>query len=209
VGDNDAADIAAAINAYDPLAADLAPTYESFSFEKRRGDHMDLLPNPGAWILDVGSGSGTGTNAAALAARGYTVVAAEPSAGMRREAAVRHDAAAVTWLDDRLPDLTHVRALGQKFDFLLLQAVFMHLPEPARAPALATLAWLALPHAVMALSLRHGPVPPGRIMYEIPAADVIGLGDHAGFDVIRQSTGASAANQPDVTFSRLCFRRRP
>ena len=207
MSDPTTANIDAAINAYDPLASHLAPIYESFSFEKRHRDHMDLLPNPGAWILDVGSG--TGTNAAALAARGYKVVAAEPSAGMRREAAARHDAAVVTWLDDRVPELTHVRALGQKFDFLLLQAVFMHLPEPARAPALATLAGLALPHAVMALSLRHGPIPPGRIMYEIPAADVIGLGDHAGFDLIRQSTGASAANQPDVTFSRLCFRRRP
>ena len=167
---------------------------------------MDLLPDPGAWILDVGSG--TGADAAALAARGYNVIAAEPSAGMRREAAARHGAAAVTWLDDRLPNLNRVRATGRRFEFLLLTAVFMHLPGPARASALTGLAGLALPHAVMALSLRHGPVPRARIMYEIPASDVIALADHAGFDLIRQSSGDSGANLPGVVFSRLCFRRR-
>lgn len=207
MGEHSADDIDAAIRAYDPLAAELAPIYEAFNFEQRHGGHMDLLPEPGAWILDVGSG--IGTDAAALSALGYHVVAAEPSAGMRREALARHDAAPVTWIDDRLPNLSRVSALGRQFDFLVLTAVFMHLPEPARAPALAKLAELALPGAIMLLSLRHGPIPPERIMYDIPADEVTAMADRAGFGLIRQRDGASVANLPGVTFSRLCFQRRP
>ena len=196
-----------AIRAYDPLAAELAPLYESITFEQRHGRHLDLLPASGSWVLDVGSG--TGIDAAGFADRGYNVVAAEPSAGMRREAAARHGRADVRWMDDRLPDLAHVAALGRTFDFLLLQAVFMHLPEPTRAPALATLGRLANSGAVMALSLRHGPVPPGRIMYEIAADTVSDLAAAQGFSEIRRLKLPDKSGRPGVTWDRLYFRRDP
>ncbi|RUT67608.1 SAM-dependent methyltransferase, partial [Flavobacterium cupreum] len=61
---------------YEQNAQELVDRYESLSFEHVHADLLDLLPAPGATILDVGAGSGR--DAAWFAARGYDVVAVEP-----------------------------------------------------------------------------------------------------------------------------------
>jgi len=61
---------------YDQNAEQFVSQYESLTFEHVHPALLDLLPPPGATILDVGAGSGR--DAAWFAARGYDVVAAEP-----------------------------------------------------------------------------------------------------------------------------------
>ena len=61
---------------YDQNAEQLVSQYESLTFEHVHPALLDLLPPPGATILDVGAGSGR--DAAWFAAKGYDVVAAEP-----------------------------------------------------------------------------------------------------------------------------------
>ncbi len=71
----------AAFHKYDQNAAAFVAQYETLLFEQVHGCLVDLLPEPGATVLDVGAGSGR--DAAWFAARGYEVVAVEPSGSMR------------------------------------------------------------------------------------------------------------------------------
>jgi SAM-dependent methyltransferase len=91
-----------------------------------------LLPSSPALILDVGAG--TGRDAAWFVGLGYDVVAVEPAAAMRAQAARLHPDQRIRWIDDRLPALTATHRLGLTFDLILLSAVWMHL-APADRPA--------------------------------------------------------------------------
>jgi SAM-dependent methyltransferase len=153
-------------------AADvLAVQYESITFQQAHAHWLHLFPEPPARVLDVGAG--TGRDAAALAKRRYTVTAAEPTSALRAHGERLHGAAAITWVDDSLPDLPGLTTAGQMFDLILLTAVFMHLDADERAASLNTLKQLLAPSGCTLMTLRHGPVPTGRRMFDVSAADVI------------------------------------
>ena len=70
------------IGAYDRQAASLAARYETTSAEAVHAALLAYLPGgPSRIALDVGAESGR--DAAWLASKGFEVVAAEPSMGMR------------------------------------------------------------------------------------------------------------------------------
>jgi hypothetical protein len=58
----------------------------------------------------------------------------------------------------------------------------------------------------MALSLRHGPVPAGRRMFEVSAAETRTLAARHGLATIHESEGAALLGGPEVWWSRLAFR---
>ena len=194
-----------AIAAYDRLSEDLAPRYAAGGGEQFIKRHAELLPPLPGPVLDIGAGSGV--HADALAARGYRVVAVEPSAGMRAEAARLFPGSSVEWIDDRLPALERVRQGGELFAFILINAVWMHVPPPDRPAACAALASLAAPGAVLSLALRRGPSPADRPMHDcdpdIIAAEFV---DH-GFAEIQRSVNDGSDSGAGVTFVRLNFRR--
>lgn len=194
-----------AIAAYDRAAADLAPRYAALGAERFIKRHADLLPAPPGPILDVGAGSGV--HAVGLARHGYRVVAVEPSAGMRAEAERLFPEASVDWVDDRLPDLAAVRRRGERFGFILVNAVWMHVPPAERDRACAALAELAAPGAVLSMALRRGPNLTDRPMHDCNP-DVISteMARH-GFEEIARSVHDADLGTPGVTFVRLNFRR--
>ena len=59
----------------------------------------------------------------------------------------------------------------------MLTAVWMHLDEAQRRQAMPNLASLLRAGGVMIMTIRHGPVPPGRRMFEIPADETIRLAE--------------------------------
>ena len=128
-------------------------------------------------MLDVGAGSGR--DAAWFAARGWEVVAVEPAAAMRQEAARRHASPLIRWVDDRLPALAALHRLGLGFDLVWLSGVWMHIPPEDRPRAMRKLATLLKPGGRLVLTLRHGPAPEGRPMWPVDANEVERLGlDH-------------------------------
>lgn len=194
-----------AIAAYDRESGVLAPRYAAFGADRFLARHADILPPPPGPVLDVGAGSGV--HAAGLAARGYRVVAVEPSTGMRAEAARLFPDSGVEWLDDRLPDLAVLRSRGERFAFILVNAVWMHVPPGDRDAACAALAALALPGAVVSLALRQGPPPPERPMHDCDP-DVIAAEFHRnGLEEIARSVHDADKSMPGVTFVRLNLRR--
>ena len=188
--------------AYSEKAEALAKQYESVSFEDVHGDVLDLLHQPPADALDIGAG--TGRDAAALAARGYRVTAVEPTAEFRAIGRNLHGNAAITWIDDALPDLQGVPG---SFDLILLSAVWMHLAAEERTRAMARVSAMLRANGVMALSLRHGPIPPGRIMFDVTPEETIALAAAQGLKPIYSGERPGRLDQPGVWWNRLAFRR--
>jgi len=188
--------------------ADEAPVlldrYERRDFADVHSKTIHLFPAPPADALDIGAG--TGRDAGGLAQRGYDVVAVEPVAEMREGAIRLHPEPNITWVDDGLPDLKVVSGLGLSFDLVIMNAVLMHLDQDTRAKALAGVAALIRPGGMLELSVRHGPVPEGRTMYDIPGAEITQLGQALGLETIFEDE-APSGEQAGISWTRMVLRK--
>lgn len=191
---------------YAEEAAALLRQYESIAFADVQRVIIPLLPAPPAPVLDIGAG--TGRDAAGFAALGYQVVAVEPTAALRDGGAALHPSARITWLDDSLPELNAVYARGECFDVIMLTAVWMHLDRIQRRRAMQRVAPRLRPGGLMAMTLRHGPVPQGRRMFEVSTAETVALAAAEGLQpVLRQENQDALLRRPGVSWTRLAFRR--
>jgi len=191
---------------YAKEAPALLEAYERISPEALHRPVWHLIPTAPSRLLDIGSGSGR--DAAHFAEMGHQVVAVEPVDAMRAGAMRLHPSPRIEWLADTLPSLALVRARGETFDAVLATAVWMHLDESARAQAMSVVAALVAPGGVLILSQRHGPIPPGRRMFDVSAEETIALAAREGLAcLVNTVTGSSQAHQPDVTWTRLGFRK--
>jgi len=177
---------------YADEAPELFRHYESISAAEMHGAILHLIPKPPRKIVDIGAG--TGRDAAWFAEMGHQVVAVEPLDAMRIPAMALHTSPRIEWLDDSLPDLAVLRARGERFDLVMLTAVWMHLDEAQRIRAMPNVAALAKAGAAVVMTMRHGPVPPGRRMFEVSAAETIGLAaTHALYPVLNQHRESTQA----------------
>lgn len=180
----------------------LVGQYESISFAEAHRHVLHLIPSAPCRVLDIGAG--TGRDAAAFAAMGHAVVAVEPTAELRARAAALHPSPRIEWLDDGLPDLA--RLAGRDFDVVMLTAVWMHLDEGQRRRAMPRVARLVRGGGVAVFSLRHGPVPPGRRMFDVSAEETAGLAAAAGLGLaLRLDDRADTLGRPGVRWTRLAF----
>jgi len=178
--------------------------YESVAFADVHRHVLPLLPKPPAHVLDIGAG--TGRDAAGFAALGYRVTAIEPTSELRTRASALHASPDIDWLDDCLPDLPQLGTRGESFHVVMLTAVWMHLDETQRRRAMPRIAALMRPGGVMALSLRHGPVPPGRRMFDVTPSETILLAKRHGLVCVDERHSQDALLQrPGVTWDRLIF----
>jgi 2-polyprenyl-3-methyl-5-hydroxy-6-metoxy-1,4-benzoquinol methylase len=190
---------------YAEEAPALLKRYESISFAYTHRTVMHLIPKEPCRVLDIGAG--TGRDAAGFAAMGHRVVAAEPTEEMRCGAMALHPSPLIEWLDDSLPDLASLRARGEQFDVVMLTAVWMHLDEQQRRRAIGNVAALVGGGGVMIMTLRHGPVPPGRRMFEVSAEETISLAEPLGLCCVLNRPAESSLRQPGVSWTRLAFRK--
>lgn len=195
---------------YAEQAPDLIARYEAVAFDLKYRSEWHLIPAPPSPVLDIGAGPGA--DAAWLAARGHPVTAVEPVAAFRDAGQVLHHGAGIEWVDDGLPDLRMMVAGRRRFGLILLNAVWMHLAPDERQAAMPVVASLLAPAGVLLLSLRHGPVPEGRRMFDVSAAETAELGQAAGLVLLSQQRGESL--QPEnraagVSWTKLAFRAAP
>lgn len=191
---------------YAEKAQRFADDYESVSFEKVHNPVKGFYPGAPATVLDVGAGAGR--DAAALAALGYQIDAVEPTAAMREQALLRHPQAKVNWIEDSLPDLATVTASGRKYDLILLTAVWMHLLPEERLPAMQHCSSLLARNGIMSMSLRHGPVPSERHMFDIPDEETISLARECGLQLLYHKVYKNdTLGRQDIFWSYAVFRK--
>jgi SAM-dependent methyltransferase len=184
----------------------LVDRWEKVSFTELHQPVLHLLPSAPSDVLDVGAG--TGRDAACLAAMGHSVVAAEPTDELRASAIARHPSLRIEWLGDSLPDLASLVESRRTFDLVLLTAVWMHLDEGQRRRAMPKLASLVRTGGTMIMSLRHGPLPAERRMFDVGAEKTITLAQAARLDPIFQARTPSVQlhnRLAGVTWTRLAF----
>lgn len=180
--------------------------YESISFADVHKHILHLIPKPPARILDIGAG--TGRDAAGFAAMGHVVTAVEPTTALRICAMKLHVSPRIEWLDDSLPNLAVVSARGETFDAVMLTAVWMHLDEHQRRRAMVCVACLLRPGGLMALSLRHGPVPAGRRMFDVTTTETIALAQAEGLTCVQRLEDiVGLLKRPGVSWDLLAFVR--
>jgi SAM-dependent methyltransferase len=194
---------------YAAEAPALFKRYESIPAAETHKAVRHLIPAAPADILDVGSG--TGRDAAWLAGTGHRVVAVEPTEAMRLPAMALHPSSRIEWLDDSLPELALVRSRGEQFDLILLSAVWMHFDGEQRRQAMPNLATLLRTGGTLIMRVRHGPVPPGRRMFEIPDEETVELAGRCGLHTVvnqRAESMQQANRGAGVSWTHLAFVRK-
>lgn len=200
-------DIAKGFLPYNAEAPFLRTRYAVTPFPERNLLFQKYYPAEPGLILDVGSG--IGADAKGFADLGHKVVAVEPADEMRALAIADNDHVGITWISDYLPSLEKVTALGLSFDFILASASFMHLNPERQWRGFERLSGLLSSDGYLAMSLRHGPVPDGRTMFDISREDAEELGVHAGLDLVDHSHGQGHKNVSGVTWSNMVFNKNP
>jgi len=191
---------------YAEQAGELVARYEALPSTDKHGAVLHLLPDEPGLVLDIGSG--TGADAVWFASRGHRVVAVEPADELRMAGMALHPSPSIEWVNDSLPDLAQMRARGQRFNAVMLTAVWMHLNEPERRRAMPAVASLLAPHGVLVMSLRHGPVPSGRRMFVVSAEETVSLAQSCALLAmlnIRAASVGAVNREGGVMWTRLVF----
>src|SRR5689334_10119539 len=110
---------------YGKTAGERVKQYESLAFTDVHDSVLHLFPTAPSRVIDIGAG--TGRDAAAFAGLGHSVTAVEPTPELRAEAGRLHPHRGIVWIDDSLPDLDRVHGLSERWDLVMLTAVWMHL----------------------------------------------------------------------------------
>jgi SAM-dependent methyltransferase len=193
---------------YAEEAEELVKRYESIPFAEKHQAVLHLIPAPCS-VLDIGAG--TGSDAAWFAGQGHRIVAVEPTDELRVPGMALHPSALIEWVNDSLPHLVLTLKREQKFDVVMMTAVWMHLDELERQQAMLNVASLIRSGGVLIMSLRHGPSSPRRRMFEVSAEETIQLAQAHGLRSIfnvRTQSAQPVNRQAGVTWSRLAFECR-
>lgn len=189
----------AGIVGYGENAEHLAEQYESIEFEDVYRDVLHLFPTQPSEILDIGAGSGR--DSAALARKGHAVTAIEPTKELREEGQLRHPMKNIQWIDDHLPTLKVAKQQARSFDVVLLTAVWMHLEKQERKIAMKAISELLRLRGKIIMTLRHGPVPDGRQMFDVSAQETVELAGQSGLQVRHVSERQDMFSRNDISWS--------
>jgi 2-polyprenyl-3-methyl-5-hydroxy-6-metoxy-1,4-benzoquinol methylase len=192
---------------YSDHANDLFRFYQSADPELLHQSWSDLLPDQLGLACDIGAGSGR--DATWIASKGWGVIAVEPADELRRlgeqhTSSQTMQKGSVTWLDDRLPELKRLRALEQRFQLILISAVWMHLKPNEHERAIRIISELLAPVGLLIISLRHGPDDAGRF-YPFETDNIIELAQNCGLTLSRDNRGLPDASRSLVTWDYLVF----
>lgn len=197
-----------ALAGYSAAAQGLIPHWLALESETCHAPVLHLLPSAPARIADIGAG--IGNDAAWLAGKGHSVLAVEPVDAFREAGVFNHLSPDVVWVNDRLPDLTAIRAHRGTFDLVKLTAVWAHLDPDERTRAMPVLAALLAPGGRMIMSVRSGWSPSDRPVFPADNDRTIALAQAEGLPLIFRTEAESiqAINRAHgVTWTWLVFER--
>ncbi len=200
------------VAAYDAQANKLCVAYNSLNTPDVLSGIDRILPMKPARrapvALDLGCGSGR--DAFWLASRGFRVIGADASMEMIRNAWDKNlYAGRVTYVEDQIPDLRRVKQMALGFDFYLMSAVWMHLDTKERERTIAFMDDRAYPNATAYISLRHGPSPADRPMFDTSVEEVQDLAAQHGAKTAVLDTRPDHLGRGDVTWDYVAIQFNP
>ena len=116
----------------------------------------------------------------------------------------------ITWLEDSLPELVNTRARAEVFGMVMINAVWMHLTADERAIGMDRIATLLVPGGRLFMSLRHGPIPDGRRMFDVTGEETIALAAPYGLrpvSHVRRNSIMSENKARGVEWTALVFEK--
>ena len=81
----------------------------------------------------------------------------------------------------------------------------MHLDEAQRELAMPNVSALVRNGGIVIMTLRHGPIPPGRRMFEVSAEETIALTQRSDLFCTLNLEAESSLRQPGVSWTRLAL----
>lgn len=196
------------IKTYDARAASLCKTYNDLTTENVLPGILRILPvkyqKRPYRALDLGCGSGR--DAFWLASQGFYVVGADASIGMIRQAwDQKMHGSKTIFIEDKFPSLDRVRQLNQSYDFYLMSASWMHLDGEERKTMVERMYGLSRSDATAYISLRHGPSPVDRPMFDTSVEELRDLAsDNAAKSVVLASS-ADHQGRGNVTWDYVAL----
>jgi 2-polyprenyl-3-methyl-5-hydroxy-6-metoxy-1,4-benzoquinol methylase len=192
---------------YERSAQRFVEISQSLDFHIVCSEFVPFLPNAPARVLDVGAGAGQ--NAAALADKGFDVVAVEPMGDFLNAAMAEYADKPVTWMQDALPMLGRVQASQERFDMVLVEAVWHHLNPEDQKIAFNELVSLLSPKGRLAMSLRSGPAGLGAHVFPTDACKTVQLAVSHGLNCIlhKDRLPSLLPGKATVTWSRFVFEK--
>lgn len=200
-------EMVAGTQGYGENADSLSERYDKVDVQALYAQAWAHFPAAPASVLDIGAGSGR--DAAYFAELGHPVTAVEPCGPLREAAKSNHPHPGIAWFDSSLPALDGVTA---RYELVLVAAVWMHLDPSERQAAMPAVAARLAPGGLLHISLRHGPIPPGRRMFAVTSEETLALAGSCGLAPVANWTKAAQqrGNQKaGVHFSTLLFRHTP
>lgn len=189
---------------YEKNAERLFSDYISLDFETIFSDVERYIGDCHGLALDVGSGSGR--DAAALASKGFQVVAVEPSSRMRALAQDYYVGSDIYWVDDSLPLLSKIKSSNKKFDLILLSAVWMHLAEHEQAKSLEVLSSLLTDKGKLIITLRLGPAEPDRNISVVRTDELLELAKKNSLTpVFITELGTDSFKRNEIQWQKVVF----
>lgn len=186
------------------LGRALAVRYESVDPDALHADILHWLPRLPASVIDIGAGSGR--DAAWFASNGYSVLAVEPSATMRKEGRQRHPHFGINWLNDSLPELSEVYRRGVSFDLAVLSAVWTHVPSEERERAFCKVANLLKPNGTIIIRFRTDVVDTEFDTHSDLVKDVSQIAEKHGGVVLNEGLSDDLLDRSDAKWSTLVFK---
>mgnify|MGYP006422547305 CR=1 FL=1 len=192
------------MSVYDRRPSDFLTRYESVAANEIHESWLSLLPTTRLLVLDVGAGSGR--DAAWFAEQGHEVVAVEPADALRQGAQDLHPSPRIQWLDDRLPGLNAVHDLDYRFDLILLNGVWMHVPPSRRKRAFRKLTTLLKPGGHLVFGLRSVPPDDERTTYETSVSALRDLSRSFALEFLQGTQTDDQLDRSEVTWHSVVFR---
>lgn len=187
---------------YSKNADALHESYNRISPEEIHADWSHYIPETKALILDVGAGSGR--DSSWLASKGHEVIAVEPSDELRTRAQAQKNPS-VLWIKDSLPALNEVYKLDNKFELILLSAVWNHVAPSDRERAFRKLTNLLRPGGKLVITLRKGPSQEDRIFYDCSGEELNAYARKFMLQLLLEKSTVDKMGRPDVSWTTIVY----
>ena len=197
------------LDSYNKTAEKLSDVYNSLNISKINPGLEDRLPVSSDQnrlkALDLGCGTGHAAHWLAEE-KGFDVVAIDGAANMIKVAQEKKSHSRIRYMVDLLPEVDNVKALGEKFDVILLSAVWMHLDIPERKQMVDAIAALANKGALIYITLRHGENPPDRPMFSTSADELKVLAHACGMAFEHLGCNDDKQGRGNVSWEQVALR---